>query len=85
LNALVRLRTPEEMRGRAFAAVGSMVTGANLLGTAAAGGLLLVLGPRAVFALGGTGAVLSGVTCLMFVHRALKREKSPAGAGPSSH
>ncbi|HUQ61024.1 MFS transporter [Lentzea sp.] len=85
LNAIVRLRTPEEMRGRAFAAVGSMVTGANLLGTAAAGGLLLVLGPRAVFALGGTGAVLSGVVCLVFVHRALKREESPAGAGPSSH
>ncbi len=81
VNAIVRLRTPEEMRGRAFAAVGSMVTGANLLGTAAAGGLLLVMGPRAVFALGGTGAVLVGVVCLVFVHRALKREMSPAGAG----
>lgn len=80
MNAIVRLRTPEEMRGRAFAAVGSMVTGANLLGTAAAGGLLLVVGPRAVFALGGTGALLAGVACLVFVHRALKREKSPAEA-----
>ena len=75
INAIVRLRTPEEMRGRAFAAVGSMVTGANLLGTAAAGGLLLVMGPRAVFALGGTGALLSGAACLVFVHRALKREE----------
>ncbi|SER54089.1 Predicted arabinose efflux permease, MFS family [Lentzea xinjiangensis] len=81
MNAIVRMRTPEEMRGRAFAAVGSMVTGANLLGTAAAGGLLLVMGPRAVFALGGTGALLSGAACLVFVHRALKRGKSPAGAG----
>jgi MFS family permease len=80
LNAIVRLRTPEEMRGRAFAAAGSMVTGANLLGTAAAGLLLLVMGPRAVFALGGTGALLSGVACLVFVHRALKSEKSPAEA-----
>ncbi|WP_281252453.1 MFS transporter [Lentzea kentuckyensis] len=80
LNAIVRLRTPEEMRGRAFAAVGSMVVGANLLGTAAAGGLLLVIGPRAVFALGGTGALLSGVACLVFVHRALKRGRSPASA-----
>jgi MFS family permease len=81
MNAIVRMRTPEEMRGRAFAAVGSVVTGANLLGTAAAGGLLLVMGPRAVFALGGASAVLIGVACLVFVHRALKREKSPAEAG----
>ncbi|WP_346130972.1 MFS transporter [Lentzea roselyniae] len=80
-NAIVRLRTPEEMRGRAFAAVSSLVMGANLLGTAAAGGLLLVMGPRAVFALGGTGALLSGAACLVFVHRALKRERSPAEAG----
>ena len=83
LNAVVRLRTPEEMRGRAFAAVGSMVIGANLLGTAAAGGLLLVIGPRAVFALGGTGALLSGLACLVFVRRALKHEESPAEAGLS--
>ena len=81
LNAIVRMRTPEEMRGRAFAAVGSVVIGANLLGTAAAGGLLLVIEPRTVFALGGTGALLSGVACLVFVRRALKREKSPAEAG----
>lgn len=81
MNAIVRLRTPEEMRGRAFAAVTSMVTGANLLGTATAGVLLLVMGPRAVFALGGTGALLIGVLCLVFVHRALKRERSPAEAG----
>ncbi|ANZ38282.1 hypothetical protein BBK82_21650 [Lentzea guizhouensis] len=83
MNAIVRLRTPEAMRGRAFAAVGSMVTGANLLGTAAAGGLLLVMGPRAVFAIGGTGALLVGVACLVFVRRALEREKSPAEAGLS--
>lgn len=85
MNAIVRLRTPEEMRGRAFAAVGSMVTGANLIGTAAAGLLLLVMGPRAVFAIGGTGALLVGVVCLVFVRRALEREKSPAEAGLSSH
>ncbi|HEX7303699.1 MFS transporter [Lentzea sp.] len=85
LNAVVRMRTPEEMRGRAFAAVGSMVVGANLLGTAAAGGLLLAVEPRTVFALGGTGAVLSGSACLAFVRRALKREESPAGAGLSSN
>ncbi|MFJ8961345.1 MFS transporter [Lentzea sp. NPDC102401] len=85
LNAVVRLRTPDEMRGRAFAAVGSMVIGANLAGTAAAGGLLLFIGPRAVFALGGTGALLSGVACLVFVRRALKREESPAEAELSSN
>ncbi|MET9225143.1 MFS transporter [Lentzea sp. NPDC003310] len=81
LTAVVRLRTPEEVRGRAFAAAGAMITAANLLGTAAAGGLLLVLGPQAVFASGGAVAVLVGVVCLVFVRRALKREKSPAGAG----
>ncbi|MET9631462.1 MFS transporter [Lentzea sp. NPDC006480] len=74
VNAIVRLRTPDEMRGRAFAAVSSMVIGANLVGTATAGLLLLVMGPRAVFALGGAGAVLSGVACLVFVHRALRRQ-----------
>jgi MFS family permease len=74
MNAIVRLRTPEEMRGRVFAAVASMVTGANLVGTAAAGLLLLVMGPRAVFALGGTGALLAGAICLVFVHRALRRQ-----------
>ncbi|MDX8048400.1 MFS transporter [Lentzea sp. BCCO 10_0798] len=85
MNAIVRLRTPEEIRGRAFAAVLSMVIGANLLGTAAAGGLLLFIGPRAVFALGGIGALLSGVACLVFVRRALKREESPAVAELSSN
>lgn len=79
MNALVRLRTPEEMRGRAFAAVGSMVTGANLLGTAAAGALLLVVGPRAVFGLGGAGALLSGAACLVFVLRALRRQAANGG------
>lgn len=85
LNAIVRLRTPEEMRGRAFAAVGSMVVGANLLGTAAGGALLLVVEPRTLFALGGIGALLSGVACLVFVRRALEREKDPAEAGSSSN
>lgn len=85
LNAIVRLRTPEEMRGRAFAAVGSMVIGANLIGTGSAGALLLFMGSRAVFALGGTGALLAGVACLVFVRRALKREESPAEAGLSSN
>ncbi|MEV6716931.1 MFS transporter [Lentzea sp. NPDC051208] len=85
IHAIARLRTPEEMRGRAFAAVGSVVIGANLVGTAAAGGLLLVIGPRAVFALGGVGALLAGVACLVFVRRALKREESPAVAELSSN
>ncbi|KOV81073.1 hypothetical protein ADL03_30100 [Nocardia sp. NRRL S-836] len=85
LNAIVRLRTPEAVRGRAFAAAGSTVTGANLLGTATAAVLLLFIGPRAVFALGGTGALLAGLGCLAFVHRALEREKSPAEAGLFPH
>ncbi|MFI6096690.1 MFS transporter [Lentzea sp. NPDC051213] len=81
LNALVRLRTPDEMRGRVFAAVGSTVMGANLLGTAAAGVLLLFMGPRAIFALGGAVGLISGLVCLVFVRRALKSEMSPAEAG----
>jgi hypothetical protein len=62
-----------------------MVIGANLIGTAAAGLLLLVTAPRTLFALGGTGALLSGVACLVFVRRALKNEESPAEAGLSSN
>ncbi|WP_112261932.1 MFS transporter [Lentzea terrae] len=74
MNAIVRQRTPDEMRGRVFAAVGSMVTSANLLGTAAAGVLLLFVGPRVVFAIGGIGSAAAGVICLVFVLRALRRQ-----------
>lgn len=76
MNALVRLRTREEMRGRVFAAVGAMVTGANLLGTAAGGVMLLFVGPRVVFAFGGAGALLVGLVCLVFVRRALRQAAS---------
>lgn len=53
-NVLIRLRTPEEIRGRAYAAAVSMVIGASLLGTATAGVLLLVMGLRAMFSLVGS-------------------------------
>lgn len=76
-KALVRMRTPEEIRGRVFAAVSSVVTGANLVGTAAGGVLLLSLSPRWVFAIGGTGAIIAGVACLIRVRNAM----SPAEAG----
>jgi MFS family permease len=76
-KALVRMRTPDEMRGRVFAAVSSVVTAANLAGTAAGGLLLLTLNPRWVFALGGIGSIVAGAACLYMV----KKAKSPAEAG----
>ncbi|GLZ35496.1 MFS transporter [Lentzea sp. NBRC 105346] len=76
-KALVRMRTPDEMRGRVFAAVSSVTNAANLLGTAAGGLLMLVMGPRWVFAIGGAGAIVTGIACLIMVRKA----KSPAEAG----
>ncbi|TWP45442.1 MFS transporter [Lentzea tibetensis] len=76
-KVLIRMRTPEEIRGRVFAAVSSVVTAANLVGTAAGGVLLLSLSPRWVFAIGGTGAIIAGALCLVRVRKAM----SPAEAG----
>ncbi|EWC60961.1 putative transporter [Actinokineospora spheciospongiae] len=60
-QALVRLRTPDALRGRAFAAMGSVLMTANVTGMVTGGVLTGLVGPRWTFALAGIPAVLVGL------------------------
>ncbi len=64
-QGLIRLRTPDALRGRVFAAASSLVVGANLTGTVVAAGVVGALGPRWAFAIGGAGALLAGLVTLV--------------------
>ena len=64
-NAMVRLRTPEAMRGRVFAGAGGLVSGANLLASLFGGLIVAATDARFTYALAcvltlavGTGALL---------------------------
>jgi MFS family permease len=66
-NALVGTRVPEATRGRAFAASGAVMQTATVLGTAAGGPVVAVLGAgRAMFVCGlvGAGACVAGLGAL---------------------
>ncbi|MEO6086033.1 MAG: MFS transporter [Umezawaea sp.] len=63
-QGLVRLRTPEALRGRVFAAASSLIITANLAGTVVSAGVVGLLGPRWAFAIGGMGALLAGAITL---------------------
>jgi len=63
-QGLVRLRTPEPLRGRVFAAASSLIITANLTGTVVSAGVVGLLGPRWAFAIGGMGAFLAGAVTL---------------------
>ena len=58
---LFTLRTPEALRGRMFAAVGAIFTGAEVIATAAGGAVLVALAPRTVFQIGGGVATLTAL------------------------
>ncbi|EWM13742.1 MFS transporter [Kutzneria sp. 744] len=45
-NVFVQAHTPDEYRGRVFAAADSVTVAANLVGTAAGGALVVAIGPR---------------------------------------
>jgi MFS family permease len=63
-QGLIRLRTPDALRGRVFAAANSLVIAANLTGTVASAGVVAALGPRWAFAIGGLGALVAGLGTL---------------------
>lgn len=63
-QGLVRLRTPDALRGRVFAAASSLIITANLTGTVVSAGVVGLLGPRWAFAIGGMGALLAGLVTL---------------------
>ncbi len=58
-QTLVQARTPDEVRGRTWAALGGLGMAANTVAFMSAGFLVNFLGPRAVYALGAGAAVLS--------------------------
>jgi MFS family permease len=74
-QALVRLRTPEDQRGRVFAATGSLLMAANVSGTVAGGFVVGAIGPRWTFAVAGLAALISGLGALAL--RVRERETAP--------
>lgn len=56
---LFTVRSPEHLRGRVFAAVGGIITSAEIGSTALGGLVLTAIAPRTVFQLGGALAVAS--------------------------
>lgn len=56
---LFTVRSPEHLRGRVFAAVGGIITSAEIGSTALGGLVLTVLAPRTVFQVGGIAAVVA--------------------------
>ncbi|GIE98207.1 MFS transporter [Paractinoplanes rishiriensis] len=66
---IVASRAPSRSRGRAFAALGSTVQAAGLLGLAAAGPLVDRFDPRVLVASAATLSLIIAVTCLMVVRR----------------
>lgn len=81
---LFTLRTPEGLRGRMFAALGAIITGAELGSTALGGLVLTVLAPRTVFQFAGVGssvsAVVLGAVALRASGLAHERERDLHGA-----
>ncbi|WP_086825450.1 MFS transporter [Allokutzneria sp. NRRL B-24872] len=61
VQALTALRSPDELRGRVFAAVSAVMTTANLLGTVAGAGVVAALGPRWTLVGGGVLALVAAV------------------------
>lgn len=59
IQAITRLHTPEEFRGRAFAALGSVLMSANAVGTGCAGFVVGALGPRMVLLVAGIGTAVA--------------------------
>lgn len=62
--ALVRLRTPDHLRGRAFAAADSAARTASALGTLMGGLLITGLGPRSAMIIAGSAGMVAGVGML---------------------
>src|SRR5262249_7030828 len=68
LRTLIHERTPERLRGRAFAAYNGARNGAELGALALAGLAVGALGARATLLLAGVGPALIGAACLLLLH-----------------
>lgn len=83
-TTLFTVRTPEALRGRMFAALGAIITGAELGSTALGGLVLTVLAPRTVFQVAGVAssvsAVVLGTLALRASGLAHQRERHLYGA-----
>jgi MFS family permease len=75
VNALFAIQTPEHLRGRVFAAIGGVLTSAEI-GSMVLGGLLLeVISPRTVFQLAGIFSVAAVTIVAPLALRASHRER----------
>ena len=63
-SALIRSRTPQEMRGRAFAGSGTAINASNTIGSVLGGLMVGVIGARGCFALAAGLCVLVGLVLL---------------------
>jgi MFS family permease len=72
LNALVQARTPDAVRGRVFATVGSVTVGAGTVGMLAAGGVVDAAGPlgalRVAAVVAVVAALMAGLAVLRRTH-----------------
>jgi MFS family permease len=78
-GALIARRVPAAVRGRAFAAFGAAVNGANAVGYVLGGVLLGALSPRAVFALSGAAGLAVAVAFAVPLLHAAARDRPPGG------
>lgn len=74
-QSLIRVRTPEALRGRVFAACSAIMQAANVTGTVLAGPTVAALGPRLSFGAGGIVTMLVAAGALLVVYRVYQRER----------
>ncbi|MFD1150260.1 MFS transporter [Saccharothrix hoggarensis] len=75
LSGLVRVRTPDALRGRVFATVGAVTAGAGTVGLVAASAVVGGAGPRGALLVAAAFAALSGLMAWLVVFR---RTRIPA-------
>jgi MFS family permease len=66
MRSLIVHRVEDRYRGRVFAAYGGLTNGMQLVATAAAGGLLILLSGRAVLLIGGVGCATAGIVGVLW-------------------
>jgi MFS family permease len=64
-SGLVRLRSPQDMRGRAFAGVNGLISAANLMASAVGGVVVAELGARFTYAVTSVVAMIFGLVVLL--------------------
>jgi MFS family permease len=78
-QSIVQIRTPDEIRGRTWAALGGLGLVANTVAFTASGLLVDALGPQAVYGLGALAAIAS-FPFLPGLAAALRRDEPATGA-----